>query len=318
MPAARYSEGEFVELFRTLGPRRMARQTGLPIQAIMQRRQRIEQTRGVELTGPNVQVGGYAKVPAPLGSARIELDVREGTVLVASDAHYWPGEETLMHRALTQFAKELKPRALILNGDVMDFPAISRHARIGWEHRPQVIEEIEWAQDKLHELAQASGQARKIWTLGNHDARFESRLANLAPEYAKLHGFHLHEHFPLFEPCWSVWVNDHTVVKHRFRGGIHAVHNNLLWSGKNIITGHLHSAQVRPLTDYNGTRWGVDSGCLAEPSARAFLDYTEDNPKNWRSAFAVLTFHQGMLMCPELILKWDEQHVQFRGEIIKC
>lgn len=320
MPAPKFDEREFAELYRTLGPREMQRRTGLPLQSISQRRQRIERRTGVEITAPRPQSGdGSVKVPVPQGSARIELDIREGTVLVASDAHYWPGEETLMHRALTQFAKELKPRALILNGDVMDFPAISRHARIGWEHRPQVVEEIEWAQEKTHELAMAVGKARKIWTLGNHCARFESRLANIAPEYAKLHGFHLKDHFPLFEPAWSVFINNEVLVKHRFRGGIHAVHNNLLWSGCHCVTGHLHSAQVRALTLYNErTIWGMDSGCLAEPSARAFTDYTEDNPKNWRSGFGVLTFKAGRLLQPELVLKWDEKHVQFRGDLVAC
>src|SRR5208282_4793719 len=82
------------------------------------------------------------------------------------------------------------------------------------------------------------------------NSRFETRLASLAPEYAKIHGVHLQDHFPLYRPAWSVFINGEVLVKHRFRGGIHAVHNNLLWSGTHIVTGHLHSAQVRALTLY--------------------------------------------------------------------
>jgi hypothetical protein len=83
------------------------------------------------------------------------------------------------------------------------------------------------------------------------------------------------------------------------------------------ITGHLHSAKVIPFTDYNGTRYGVDAGCIADPDHRAFLDYTEDNPKNWRSAFCILTIVDGNLLIPELAIKWDEDHFQFRGKLIK-
>jgi len=279
------------------------------------RRRNIERDMGVEIIGPNGR--GETTIPAPRGESRIELSVANGHVIIASDCHYWPGETTVMHRALCSLARELRPKAIILNGDVMDFPRASRYAPIGWEHRPELVDEIEWAQEKVHEIAKAAGRCEKIWALGNHDARFETRLASLAPEYAKIHGVHLQDHFPLYRPAWSVFINGEVLVKHRFRGGIHAVHNNLLWSGTHIVTGHLHSAQVRALTLYNErTIWGMDTGCVAEPSARAFVDYTEDNPKNWRSAFGVLTFRDGRLMMPELVLRWTERSVQFRGEII--
>jgi hypothetical protein len=127
---------------------------------------------------------------------------------------------------------------------------------------------------------------------------------------------HLKDHFGNWEPTWRCDVND-AVIKHRFKGGIHATHNNTMWAGKTIITGHLHSAKVTPFTDYNGTRYGVDLGCLASPDHRAFLDYTEANPKNWREAFCVLTWKDGVLMHPELVLRWNDNAVQFRGEVIE-
>jgi|ERR1700694_237504 len=322
MPEARVSEVDFIRLFEELGQREMARRLGVPGPVTAHRRKRIEQRRGIELVGPNKHRGGDVRIPSPQGKHRLTLSVLDGEVLVGSDFHYWPGETTLMHRAFVAFCKERKPRAVILNGDVMDAPSISRHMPIGWEKRPPLHEEIEWAQDCTHEIAKAGGRCQKIWTLGNHDARFETRLAHVAPEYAKIHGVHLRDHFPLWEPAWSVVINpdsgDDVLVKHRFRGGIHAIHNNALWSGVHIVTGHLHSANVRALTLFNErTIWGVDGGCVAEPSARAFVDYTEDSPKNWRSAFCLLTFRAGRLMMPELILRWSPTHVQFRGELIR-
>jgi hypothetical protein len=105
------------------------------------------------------------------------------------------------------------------------------------------------------------------------------------------------------------------VIKHRYKGGAHAPFNNTITAGVSIITGHLHSQKVSPFSDYNGTRYGVDTGCLADPYHDAFQDYTEDNPKDWRSGFCVLTFHDGCLLPPELVTKWDEHHVYFRGSL---
>jgi hypothetical protein len=152
--------------------------------------------------------------------------------------------------------------------------------------------------------------------MGNHDSRFSTRLATVAPEFARVHGTHLKDHFPAWRPAWSTWINGNVVVKHRFKGGMHAPHNNTVAAGLSMVTNHLHSAKVIPYTDYNGTRYGVDSGCMADPDSFAFVNYTEDNPKNWREALCVLTFKDGRLMQPELIMKWDVNSVEFRGAVI--
>jgi hypothetical protein len=82
-----------------------------------------------------------------------------------------------------------------------------------------------------------------------------------------------------------------------------------------MVTNHLHSQKVTPYTDYNGDRWGVDTGTLAEPFGPQFQDYCEDNPVNWRSGFAMLTFERGRLLQPELIRVVEEGVVDFRGRL---
>lgn len=246
-----------------------------------------------------------------------KIEIKDGVVLVGSDLHIWPGAESTALRGFKKFCKELKPAAVILNGDVLDFPQISRHPPINWEVTPSPIEEIEAAQYHLHHIEQAIPKGcRKVWTLGNHDARFEMRLATIAKEYRNVKGFHLHEHFPIWERGWSCNINADIVVKHRFKGGAHATYNNTLHAGVTVITGHLHSAMIRQFTDYRGTRWGVDTGCMAEPNHQAF-EYTENNPKNWVSAFGVFTFKDGRLLWPELVTKHDDDHMQWRGKLVK-
>jgi hypothetical protein len=109
-------------------------------------------------------------------------------------------------------------------------------------------------------------------------------------------------------------------VKHRIKGGIHATRNNTLNSGRTVITGHLHSLKVTPMTDYNGTRWGIDCGTMMEPGigktwGEQALNYTEDNPLDWRSGFAILTFHKGRLLWPEVVHVIGEGKVDFRGKV---
>jgi hypothetical protein len=82
-----------------------------------------------------------------------------------------------------------------------------------------------------------------------------------------------------------------------------------------MCTGHLHSLKVTPYSDYNGIRFGIDTGTLAEPDGPQFT-YSELNPSNHRSGFAVLTFFNGQLLWPELVHSFDEGHIQFRGEVI--
>jgi len=313
MVAPKCSDDEFIALFEANGLHETARRLSMASQKVALRRRSIEKKRHTSINGPT----HYNSLPAQHHPHRIQLDVQNGTVIIGGDAHYWPGEPSTAHRAFVRFIKDLKPRAVIMNGDAFDGARISRHPPIGWAQTPTVKQEIEVVQDRLQEIADATPRGcRKLWPLGNHDARFETKIASVLPELAEVHGVSLQDHMPLWEPCWSAFINDSVVVKHRLRSGIHAPHNNAMWAGRSIVTGHLHSQKVMPITDYNGTRYGVDAGCLADPDAKAFTDYTEDGPKNWRSGFCVLTFKDGKLLMPELVTVWDAGHVQWRGDLV--
>lgn len=310
MVAPKGSDQEFIELFTTVGATETARILNVQERNVYRRRSRLEESLGKPLNAPT-------KAPKEEYPHRQTLDIRNGCAIVGSDFHIWPGKESTALRAFKKLCDDLRPAAVILNGDVLDFPQISRHPPIGWESTPSPKEEIEAAQDHLSDIATAARRARKVWCLGNHDARMETRLATVASEYRGIKGIHLSDHFPIWERAWSCWINDTVVIKHRWKGGVHATHNNTVNAGKTMVTGHLHSQKVTPYTDYNGTRYGVDTGCVADPDHKAFVDYTEDAPLNWRSGFAVLTFKDGELLPPELVTKWDEKTVVFRGQLMR-
>lgn len=305
-------DATLVALIRRVGNQGAANHLGINVRTVYERRRSLESRLGIAIDPPSVA----AKSIARKHPQRVELEVRNGVVLVGSDGHYWPGEPSTAHKAFVRFCKELSPAVVIMNGDAFDGASISRHPPIGWEDNPTVKQEIEAVQDRLSEIEFAAGKARKVWPLGNHDARFETRLASVAPEYAKIYGVHLSDHFPAWEGCWSCWINGKVVIKHRYKGGIHATHNNTVSAGTTIVTGHLHSLKVTPFTDYNGDRWGVDTGTLADPNGPQFVDYSEDSPKNHRSGFIVLTFVDGELLWPEVVNVIGENKVTFRGKVI--
>lgn len=313
------SDADFIQLFSKHGAQQIHELTGITLTNIYKRRRRIELAKKITIPPPNPYYKNQFHPQQPQYAHRLEATLKDGVILVGSDSHYWPKIISTAHRAFVLFCSELKPKIVVKNGDVIDGATISRHSPIGWENRPSLVSEIEAAQDRLAEIEKASKKARLVWPLGNHDMRFGTRLATVAPEYAKLHGVHLKDHFPNWDPCWSFFVNNDIVIKHRFKGGIHATHNNTVNAGRTMVTGHLHALKVTPFDDYNGIRYGVDTGTLADPQGPQFVDYTEDNPKSWRSGFAVLTIKNGVLLWPELVHVMDEAKglVQFRGEVLR-
>jgi predicted phosphodiesterase len=313
MSAPTCGNKEFVELFEQFGAAETARRLKIDVRKIYTRRVTLEKQLGRQITGPIRQAATRHYIEHP---QRIHLECPNGTILVASDCHYWPGLVTTAHRAFLKFCKELNPKIVILNGDVLDGASVSRHPPINWEEQPTLIQEIEACQERLGEIESAAGKAKRIWTLGNHDARFETRLATVAPEYAKVHGMHLKDHFPPWEAAMSTWINDDLVVKHRYKNGVHAPWNNTIYAGKSMFTGHLHSAKVYPFTDYNGTRYGVDGGTMAEAYGPQF-EYTEDNPVNWRSAFIVAEYWKGELLWPQIAHVMRPGLIEFERKVIE-
>ena len=303
---------QFLRDFAELGARKTAEKYGCDERSVYKRRRYLEKLLGVSMKPPTR--GGHVQ-QLDNHPAAINLGIQDGHILIGSDSHYWPGIVSTAHDAFLEFVREFKPKVIIKNGDEADFPTISRHAPIAWESRPKVSEEIDNLKAMLGEIEKVAKGARLIWPLGNHDSRFETRLATVAPEYAEVHGVHLKDNFPKWEPCWATFINKDVVVKHRFKNGMHAVHNNTLWAGRSVLTGHLHSLKVSPLSDYNGTRWGVDCGTMADPYGPQFYNYTELNPLNWRSGFILLTFVKGEMLWPETVFVRGPGVVDFRGKL---
>lgn len=250
-------------------------------------------------------------------TGRVYLKIKDGSVIVAQDAHYWPGIVSTAHKALLWVARAEKPDVMVLNGDAIDASTISRHPPIGWEKHPKLRDELDAAKERTGEIVDATPNSRHIWTLGNHDERFETMVATKLPEYKGVHGVHLKDHFPLWEPAWGVVINNDVLIKHRWHGGLNAAYTNALKSGLTMVTGHYHRLVIRALSDEKGTRYGIEAGMLADPHGPQFEGYTESATLDWTEGFVILRFHSGKLLFPEVIRVTKPGEYEWNGEIFK-
>lgn len=291
---------------------------GLTIRHTHSRRRDIESKHSIVLTANDARSPTF-NITIPQNGVRVNVEMDDGVIMVGSDCHYYPDIISTAHRAFVHLAKELSPKMIIMNGDVFDGSSASSHSPIGWQQTPTVKQELDACQERLGEIEDVAKNAKLHWTWGNHDLRFNTRLASqVGSAFEGVKGMNLTDHFPRWQFSTSIMVNEHTMIKHRWHNGIHAVYNNTLKSGVSFVTGHLHSLKVTPWTDMGAqkTRYGVDTGTMANIDDPAFF-YTEDSPVNWRSGLAVLTFWEGKLMPPELCEVISEGIVYFRGKIIE-
>ena len=327
----RYTDDqEFIEAWKRFKKASLvAKHLKMDVRSVYDRRRSLEKRHNISLESsainpalisPKTIVGNKLNELAKLRQDKYESEmvdaVTDGVILIASDCHYWPGIVTKAHQAFCKLAKELKPKMVVLNGDIMDGARISRHARIMWEKQPQMKDEIAAVQDRCAEIERAASGAKLVRTIGNHDARFENYLSSRVGELEELTGMTLLDYLPRWRAGWCIHLNNQTdgwtTIRHRpVAGGIHSAYNSTLKAGVSYVHGHLHKLSVTPWSDYRGRRYGVDTGTMAEPYGPQF-NYTEAGPVNWASGFAVLTFYKGKLLQPELCVV-EHGEAWFRG-----
>jgi hypothetical protein len=316
MTQAACSDEDFIELWKKhKSGTKVGQVLEISVRNVMARRKRIEARYNISLDSKHC---GTPRLVIPENKVRTNLSMENGMIIVGSDCHYWPGYVSTAHRAFVELVKRLKPNGIVLNGDIMDNSTISQHNKIGWENAPTVKQELDEVQARLGDIeAVRPAGAFMHRTIGNHDLRFDGKLSNVLGQYEGVAGMALADHLPHWTYSWSLMVNNTCMIKHRWHNGQHGVFNNTLKSGVSMVTGHLHSLKVTPWSDYNGDRYGVDTGTMSAIGGDKYI-YTEDSPVNWRSGFSVLTFRNGELMPPELVqvISEDDGLVFFRGEVI--
>lgn len=304
-------------------PKLVSQATGISERRVYRVREILAKKYNIILkTSPYFGVEG-SWMHAHAYNPRVNKTIKGGALAVFNDAHYWPGRISLAHTALLIVLRMVKPLGVCANGDIFDGATISRHEPMGWQKLPTVIEELDTCKMRLGEIEQASPDSWKSFTIGNHDSRFDRRLATEISEFEDVPGMSLEHHIGERWPMsYSLMVNediDPVFVLHNIKGGMHAPFNNVKAAGCTVVTGHLHSQKTMPFTNLFRTFEGIDSGCLADVDDPAFA-YGMDRPADHRSGFVIIEFDENGFALPADLCRIQYlKHVHraiFRGKII--
>lgn len=306
------TDDEFIAAWRKLGgAKEVSEHLNISERSTHKRRRSIEERLNMVLVAERDGCGKL-KITMPENKQRATMHLPNGTILVGSDCHYMPGEPSTAHLAFIEAIKLVKPDVICLNGDVAEFGTISRHPALDLTPKPSLKDELHIVRDRVGEIERVAGNAVLHHTWGNHDLRLQVRLANQSPEFAGLIDL------DMFMPGWlhsmSLLVNNNTMILHKWAQGVHASFNNVVKGGLSIITGHTHRLNCRPFTDYRGTRYGIETGSMADFDNDCF-NYTQETPKSWENGFVLLTFKDGELLYPEFC-QVKNGHAFFRGQNI--
>lgn len=322
MPAPKFSDEEFLKIWNEhQSATVVAEITGMRVRGVYQRRNNIEKKTG-KILAAAVAKGNprydseTAKIIMSSRRDVNRLEIENGTIIVASDAHYSPGHIPVAHKALCNVIADLgsQVKAVVLNGDILDGGQISRHPRIRWSKRPTVKDELEAVIERLGDIEKiVKPGTRLMRTYGNHCARFESRLSAQVPEYEGIGGFLLKDHLPFWADSDRIDVNEDMVIIHDWHSGVHSGWNDVLKGGCHTVTGHTHELSCKAHKGFKELHYGIKTGMLADEFQEEF-DYRIGKPGlNWQSGFAVLTWVDGELLYPEFAAVRDSGNCYFRG-----
>lgn len=267
-------------------------------------RRLAEQLLGINLDTPKKHTKQATYERVPQRTRRVDFK-GEALIINFSDCHWWPNQKaTDAHKILLKMIDDLKPQGVACRGDMMDGANLSRFPRRYGDTTPSTEDEVITCIEYMEEIADIATQARRKVDLdinvGNHE-RIEIVMANMREADGEvvsglLAGAKSSDKTPMeiFFPAWNIStstiINDTFLWKHKpVKGGIHARRNSVLNAGINVGNGHTHRLGVTYVSDYQGTRHGVECGTLADPLADQFF-YVEDNPTDWQSGFVVQIF----------------------------
>jgi predicted phosphodiesterase len=259
--------------------------------------------------GPSAAPGaGPARMPDPAPEAggpslpepenadlpRVAYDA-PGKWLVIGDLHL-PFHDPDAIRAAVDDGRRAGVSGVLVNGDMLDFYALSNHYRE--PDKGRVKDEIEKGRAFLHWLRSQFPTAQLSYKLGNHDERLRRYLAERAPELFDLDDLQLENLLRVRDHGVEV-VGDKRVVMlgklavihgHEYRGGGGVQPSRWLYlrTGDSALTNHFHRVDhytFRTINDREVGMWSV--GCLCHKSP-AYLPLNQ-----WGTGWAMVEVSAG-------------------------
>lgn len=189
------------------------------------------------------------------------------------------------------YIKEINPTKIILNGDIVDFYAVSRYVK-----DPLRLDTLQSELDEtsafLTLLRQQHPKAEIHYLMGNHERRLEKFLVERATPLVSLRCLSLDDQLGLSRNNINFSEEDVHVGKLRITHGVVARHlpgssvrAHYDRTHTSTLIGHVHRMNMQQYRDYHGTHTLIENGCLCglQPS------YAEQFT-NWQQGFSVIEY----------------------------
>lgn len=260
-------------------------------------------------------------------------------VIVGSDFHSWFVDPFAL-RVFLDTIEMVQPNVVVLNGDVFDFPQISRHRKLPGHFSLNLQDEIDFGvREIMAKVRKAAPDAEILLVIGNHEYRLVTYLADTAPEFAALRTLRFGELLGLdalkiglvcrqnflapydrqkkreLQENWYV-IEDSLVVTHGISCAKFAADEQLKRYQKSGTSGHTHRPQLI-------TANSLGTGALSwtsTPMMAGFAvgrDYVSE-PSAWQMGFGVFSIHvKSRTVVPQLVLV-GEHFASFAGRQWIC
>lgn len=226
-----------------------------------------------------------------LAPFKLPTSIRKLAVL--SDCHV-PYHDTFALKTAIQHCINEKPDAVLLNGDTMDFYAVSDH-----EKDPRLINwkgELEAGRMLMEMLRKAFPNIPIYYKSGNHCFRAERYLMKYAPILLGIEEFELPSILRLGEygiehinNKVNIWAGKLNIIhgdEYKGSGGVNPARWLSLRTGDNSICGHFHRTSTHlDRTIRQDIRGWWSTGCLCELTPK-YLPYNQ-----WNSGFAIVSIN---------------------------
>ena len=210
--------------------------------------------------------------------------------------------------ALTCAIKHLRDESidcLILNGDIMDFYAISRHEKE--KDLRDFAKEIEMGRNFLQKIRDLFPLIPIYYKMGNHENRWQRYLNEQAEEFSQLHEMQFEQFFRLdklgmiYVPDWQGIELADLLILHGHElmaGGMNPSQSTFNKTFCNTIIGHVHrttnTIKKNGFKEYFHT---YSTGCLTQLSPK-YYPFAQHN-----NGFAVVDIENGKTKVSNIIIK---------------
>ena len=235
-------------------------------------------------------------------SLRITEDFKRVGVL--SDIHV-PYHSMSAIICAIKHLREIGIDCLILNGDIMDFYAISRHEKE--KDLRDFPREIEMGRNFLQKIRDLFPLIPIYYKMGNHENRWQRYLNEQAEEFAQLHEMQFEQFFRLdklsmtYVPDWQGIELGDLLILHGHEllaGGMNPSQSTFNKTFCNTLIGHVH--RTTSTTKKNGFKeffHTYSTGCLTQLSPK-YYPFAQHN-----NGYAIVEIEDGKTKVQNIMIK---------------